>query len=132
MLKPMMKSFDTELVRVVQTFPIMRSRNCFDFAVIAGGYNSVHECILLRLPSVIIPNFQTSRDDQPGRAKKACETGGAINIERVTRESVAAALDDICDGDNRAEMAQRLVVRRTEDGAVSLRKKSAIIRRLNR
>ena len=122
MLKPMMKSFDTELVRVVQTFPIMRSRNCFDFAVIAGGYNSVHECILLRLPSVIIPNFQTSRDDQPGRAKKACETGGAINIERVTRESVAAALDDICDGDNRAEMAQRLVVRRTEDGAVSLAK----------
>ena len=51
MLKPMMKSFDNELVRVVQTFPIMRSRNCFDFAVIAGGYNSVHECILLRLPT---------------------------------------------------------------------------------
>jgi hypothetical protein len=117
MLKPMKKSFEHELVRVVQSFPIMRNRNCFDFSVIAGGYNSVLECILLRLPSVIIPNHVTSRDDQPGRARKASEIGGSICVEEITRDSISAALQKICDGDYRAEMAQKLVTRVSDDGA---------------
>ena len=117
MLKPMTKSFKHELVRVVQSFPIMRSRNCLDFAVVAGGYNSVHECILLRLPSVIVPNYETRRDDQPGRASKAAEGGGAIIVEQVDRDMIELALDRICDGDVRAEMAQRLVQNSVDDGA---------------
>ena len=50
MLKPMKKTYNNERIRVVQGFPIMRNRNCLDFAIIAGGYNSVNECLLLRLP----------------------------------------------------------------------------------
>ena len=82
MLKPMKNKYDDEKIRVVQSFPIMRSRSCFDFAVMAGGYNSINECVLLRLPSVIIPNHNTSRDDQPGRAERASQTGGAIVVEK--------------------------------------------------
>ncbi len=120
MLKPMKKKYVHEKVRVVQSFPIMRNRGCFDFAVIAGGYNSVHECILLRLPSIIVPNFETSRDDQPGRAGKAAETGGAIVVEEADREIMELALDRICDDDVRAGMAQRLVMNYVDDGADSL------------
>lgn len=117
MLKPMNKRYDHEKIRVVQSFPIMRNRSCFDFAVIAGGYNSVNECVLLRLPSVIIPNFETSRDDQPGRAEKASETGGAIVVEKADKGIIGLALDRICDEDVRAEMAQRLVMNYADDGA---------------
>ncbi len=120
MLKPMKKRYDDEKIRVVQSFPIMKNRSCFDFAVIAGGYNSVNECILLRLPSVIIPNFETSQDDQPGRAEKASETGGAIVVEKADRGIIGLALDRICDDDVRAEMAQRLVMNYADDGAEKL------------
>ena len=37
MLKPMKKRYDHEKIRVVQNFPIMRNRSCFDFAIIAEG-----------------------------------------------------------------------------------------------
>ena len=120
MLKPMRKKYQNELIRVVQIFPIMRNRSCFDFAIIAGGYNSVNECILLRLPAVIIPNYETSRDDQPGRAGKASETGGAIMVERADKGIIGLALDRICDEDVRAEMAQRLVMNYADDGAEKL------------
>ena len=120
MLKPMRTRFDSDMVRVVQSFPIMKSRNCFDFAIIAGGYNSVNECLLLRLPSVIIPNYETSRDDQPGRADKAADIGGAIVVERADSGLLGVAIDRICNADIRAEMAQRLVLNIPEDGADSL------------
>ena len=120
MLKPMKAKYQDEKVRVVQSFPIMRSRNCLDFAVIAGGYNSVNECLLLRLPSIIIPNSETSRDDQPGRASRAAETGGAMVVEEAGREIIELALERICDSKVRSEMAQRLVMSYADDGADSL------------
>ena len=98
----------------------MRNRNCLDFAIIAGGYNSVNECLLLRLPSVIIPNNQTSRDDQPGRASRAAEKGGSIVVERADKEIIDLALDRICDSEVRSEMAQRLISGVFDDGAESL------------
>jgi hypothetical protein len=120
MLKPMRSRFDDDKVRVVQSFPIMRNRNCLDFAITAGGYNSVNECQLLRLPSVIIPNYETSRDDQPGRAAKAAERGGSILVERADRGIIGLALERICDPDVRSSMAERLVMGVSDDGAESL------------
>ncbi len=120
MLKPMKKTYNDDRIRVVQSFPIMRNRNCLDFAIIAGGYNSVNECLLLRLPSVIIPNNQTSRDDQPGRASRAAEKGGSIVVERADKEIIDLALDRICDSEVRSEMAQRLISGVFDDGAESL------------
>ena len=120
MLKPMKATFDDKRVRIVQGFPLMRNRNCLDFAIIAGGYNSVNECLLLRLPSMIIPNDKTSRDDQPGRAERAAEGGGAILVEKADSGIIGLALDRICDPDVRSEMAERLVMSISDDGAESL------------
>ena len=102
MLKPMKAKYQDEKVRVVQSFPIMRSRN---------------ECLLLRLPSIIIPNSETSRDDQPGRASKASETGGAMVVEEAGKEIIELALERICDSKVRSEMAERLVMNFADDGA---------------
>ena len=88
--------------------------------MIAGGYNSVNECILLRLPTVIFPNFETQRDDQPGRAKRASEIGGSIVVENIDKSMIEVAMDRICDEDVRSEMAQRLVNNYADDGAETL------------
>ena len=117
MLRPLKSRYDHERIRVVQNFPIMRNRNCFDMAVIAGGYNSVNECILLRLPSVIVPNSETSRDDQPLRAEMASKIGGSIVVEEVDKAIIGLALDRICDDQVRADMAQKLVMNYADDGA---------------
>ena len=90
------------------------------FAITAGGYNSVNECLMLRLPSVIIPNYETSRDDQPGRAAKAAERGGSIMVEKADKGIIGLALDRICDPDVRSDMAERLVMSVSDDGAESL------------
>ena len=120
MLKPMKKTYNDDRIRTVQIFPIMRYRNCLDFAIIAGGYNSVNESLLLRLPTVIIPNYHTSRDDQPGRAAAAADKGGSILVERADKEIIDLALDRICDSDVRTEMARRLISGVLDDGAESL------------
>jgi len=45
-------------------FPSSRYYQAFDFAVLAGGYNSVTEAVLLGLPAIFIPNTATVADDQ--------------------------------------------------------------------
>jgi hypothetical protein len=97
MLNPTDAIFDDPYVRLVREYPIMQYRNCFDFAVIAGGYNSVHESVFLRLPSIILPNTETGNDDQLTRALQAAETGGFIVIEKEDYELLELGLERICD-----------------------------------
>ena len=120
MLKPMKKRYDHEKIRVVQNFPIMRNRSCFDFAIIAGGYNSVNECILLRLPAVIIRTMrQVEMTNLEGR-KRPRKLEGAIMVERADKGIIGLALVRICDEDVRSEIAQRIVMNYADDGAEKL------------
>ena len=56
-------------IRVVQNYPNSKSFNGFDFAIMAGGYNSYHEVISFALPTIFIPNTSTGMDDQVARVK---------------------------------------------------------------
>ena len=105
MLNPSRSTVNSQKVRMVREFPIMAYRNCFDFGVFAGGYNSVHEAHYLKLPSVIIPNRKTGSDDQVSRANLAAkETGGFIVIDEEDYDLFDSAIDRICDESVRLEM----------------------------
>jgi len=105
MLNPSRSTVDNNKVRMVREFPIMAYRNCFDFGIFAGGYNSVHEAHYLKLPSVIIPNRKTGSDDQVSRANLAAkETGGFIVINEEDYDLFDSAIDRICDESVRLEM----------------------------
>ena len=108
MLNPTRETFDNNLVRLVEEFPIMRFRNCFDFAVIAAGYNSIHESILLKLPALVIPNASTGSDDQESRAYSAAEKGGFIVVDNNDIEMLDLALDRISDSSVRDQMIESL------------------------
>ena len=53
-----------ERVRTLRDYPNSLYFNAFDFAIMAGGYNSYHEAIAFQLPTICIPNQSTGMDDQ--------------------------------------------------------------------
>lgn len=60
---------------VIVDYPNSKYFNAFDFAVLAGGYNSVCEAVVLGLPAIFVPNTETGADDQERRVREACEFG---------------------------------------------------------
>lgn len=55
-------------VHVLRQYPLARYLAAFDFMVIAAGYNSIHESVRFQTPAVVVPNLQTSTDNQVLRA----------------------------------------------------------------
>lgn len=82
-------------VHVVTEFPIARCLRAFDLAVVAGGYNSVHESLRLGVPTVLVPNGHTRLDDQRRRTAHAARQGWAVDLPVVTREATRAALEQV-------------------------------------
>ena len=109
MLNPSDEFFDDTLVRVVKEFPIMKYRKSFDFAIIAGGYNSIHESIFLKLPSLVIPNDGTGSDDQRLRSNFAAQSGGFIVIDEGDYEMMDLAIERMCDESVRNQMIESLI-----------------------
>lgn len=60
---------------VIIDYPNSKYFSAFDFAVLAGGYNSVCEAVILGLPAIFLPNTQTGADDQVMRVQNACALG---------------------------------------------------------
>jgi UDP:flavonoid glycosyltransferase YjiC (YdhE family) len=65
-------------VHVVQKYPLSRYYRAFDLVVTAAGYNSLHECLLYGIPTVVIPNVETTSDNQIKRAERAA---AAMRVE---------------------------------------------------
>lgn len=106
-------SADFERVRVLRDYPNYRYFKDFDFAVMAGGYNSFHEAIQSRLPTICLPNLKTGRDDQLARAKVAEEAGCMVVIIDKKRHTIQAAIDRMIEPEvrdimrNNAQLIQR-------------------------
>jgi len=86
-----------EYVRPLSVYPLSRYLKAFDATVVAAGYNSYHEVLLAGVPSVFVPNLDTTTDDQEGRASYAAERGWGVSISRVTRASAEHALRTVSD-----------------------------------
>jgi UDP:flavonoid glycosyltransferase YjiC (YdhE family) len=84
-------------VHVVREFPLSRRFRAFDLAVSAAGYNSFHELLRFGIPTLFIPNQDTSLDDQQGRAQFAADRGLAHMLGRVSVDAATLILDDLLD-----------------------------------
>ena len=69
-------------------FPSSRYYEAFDFAVLAGGYNSVNEAVFLGLPAIFIPNMTTVADDQLRRCYAAKIYGDYQVLEEFDEEKL--------------------------------------------
>jgi hypothetical protein len=82
-------------VHVVRDFPLSRRYAAFDVAVSAAGYNSLQELLRFGVPTLFIPNLDTSLDDQRTRARHVAERGFACYVERAEPDPVGKFLDDL-------------------------------------
>jgi hypothetical protein len=67
--------------RVVRTHHAAVLAAAADLAVSAAGYNSVHEALYNRIPTIFMPQVETSLDDQCARARAACDRGLAAMLD---------------------------------------------------
>ena len=111
------KSFENERTRVLRDYPNSKYFEDFDFAIIAGGYNSFHEVVNAQLPSICFPNLNTGMDDQYARAKVASDSGGMIVIKNRTERKISLAISRLMEHDVRAQMRQKLASLRIRNGA---------------
>lgn len=61
--------------RVVQTRDSLRLAQAADLAISAAGYNSFHELLYHRVPTIFLPQSAPFLDDQERRARAAAERG---------------------------------------------------------
>lgn len=103
-------------------YPLAPYLPAFDLAVAAPGYNSFHELVMARVPTVFVPRTTSSRDDQDRRAEAAALGGfgwcvaepDPIELERALslaldereRQRVIAAMEAVYPGNGAPAAAE--------------------------
>ncbi len=95
---------DGKQLQILRDYPNSMYFNAFDFAIIAGGYNSYHEVIHHNLPSICIPNTKTGMDDQLARANAAASQNAMIVIEEPSKNNLSAAIEQALNPEMRSTM----------------------------
>ena len=113
-------SIEGDRVQVLRDYPNSWYFNGFDVSIIAGGYNSYHEVVHHRLPSICIPNTNTGMDDQLARANAAGSTGAMIVLDDPEPTSLADAIEQIFDPACRDKMKNEMADLRQPNGATEV------------
>ena len=111
------KAGGTRSVIEVRRFPITHWIAAFDAAVVAAGYNSFHEMLSLRIPTIIVPNLSTRTDDQDARSRWAQDHGVGYRWDGRTAEDLRAAIEAILDSTERDRIIDRLSELEAANGA---------------
>ncbi|MEM8821901.1 MAG: hypothetical protein AAGE90_20660 [Pseudomonadota bacterium] len=83
--------------RILRDYPTAESFEAFDFAVSAGGYNTFHELMLTRTPSILVPRQGrvNEGDRQLDRVMIAVDAGAALLVEEGEGgDALRTAMDD--------------------------------------
>jgi UDP-N-acetylglucosamine:LPS N-acetylglucosamine transferase len=111
-------------IKVLRYFPLADVLPAFDAAIAATGYNSVHELLPARIPTVLISNIRGT-DDQDARARWCHDFGYALRADHSdlvditaqvkqlqspqVRESLSQKCAELSDTSGGAEIAQLLL-----------------------
>lgn len=110
-------SYGEKSVRILRDYPNSMYFGDFDFAILAGGYNSYHEAIQSSLPTICYPNTKTGTDDQLARAIVAEEAGCMIVVRKRKKSTISAAVDRIADLTVREKMRLNIASLQRTNGA---------------
>lgn len=108
-------------VQILRDYPNSLYFNGFDFAIIAGGYNSYHETVYHALPAICIPNTNTGMDDQLARANVAGKNKSMLVLDEPVfadlEDSIGKMLDPEFRSQLRAKCAETSLSNGAEDSA---------------
>lgn len=102
---------------VIVDYPNSRYFAAFDFAILAGGYNSVCEAVMLGLPALFVPNMSTGADDQLRRCEMTAHFGPYKVLSDFSEDRLEQAINGLInesvpssyEGRNGAEDAARIL-----------------------
>lgn len=83
-------------IKVVRFFPFADVLSAFDAVVCAAGYNSVHETIAARVPTLLIANNRGT-DDQSARAKWCRDYKLALYADDASLTDIEQLSSQLCD-----------------------------------
>lgn len=92
-----------EDIHLVRDYPLSRRYAAFDVVISAAGYNSFHELLRMGVPTLFVPNTETSLDDQEARARFAADHGWAHQLPQLSVPTATPLLEELLDRGN--EMA---------------------------
>jgi hypothetical protein len=74
-------------IKVIRYFPLANVLNAFDAAICAAGYNSVHEELAAKIPTLFIPNIRGT-DNQAARAAWTADNKMALNVDQSNLKQI--------------------------------------------
>lgn len=107
-------------VSVVKKYPISDYFAAFDMGFFAGGYNSFHEALSLRLPSVFVPNPNTKLDDQSARTRFAHDHGYGLDWSDGERSTLERLVERLLDPAERNQIRERMRTLPPANGAAEI------------
>lgn len=69
-------------IKIIRHFPLANVLHAFDAAICAAGYNSVHEELAAKIPTLFIPNIRGT-DNQATRADWAADNQMALTVNQA-------------------------------------------------
>jgi len=106
-------------VKIVRYFPLVDLLSAFDGAIAATGYNSVHELLPARIPTVFISNIRGT-DDQDSRAQWCHDFGYALRANHADLADITATVIKLCDSSTRAALSTKCIELKNTDGAAEI------------
>jgi hypothetical protein len=88
-------------IKIIRYFPLANILNAFDAAICAAGYNSVHEELAAKIPTLFVPNIRGT-DNQAARANWAADNKMALTVDQsdldaITQNTAKLALKSVRD-----------------------------------
>ena len=93
-------------IKVLRYFPLADVLPAFDAALAATGYNSVHELLPARIPTVLISNIRGT-DDQDARARWCHDHGYALRAEHSDLADITAKVKQLQSAQKRQSLSQK-------------------------
>jgi len=104
-------------IRIIRDYPNSLFFNGFDFAIMAGGYNSYHEAIAFHLPTIFVPNEGTGMDDQIARVKIGEAAGACLVVSGKDQNEFRIAIEHMTVDTNREKIIAACSAMEMENGA---------------
>lgn len=89
-------SITGDRIKTIRSYPNAQYFKGIDFAISAVGYNTFHELLYFKVPTLFIPNIKTQQDDQVKRAKLAEEKGVALCLKEISETYLDDAIRQMC------------------------------------
>ena len=81
-------------IKIIRHFPLANVLAAFDAAICAAGYNSVHEELAAKIPTVFIPNIRGT-DNQAARAAWAADNKMALSVDQSDLKQITATVAEL-------------------------------------